>query len=122
MERSMRAEKCFEVSMREWVAAVAGPVAHFENRKGWLAKAAREAGISFRSAKALFYGEITDPEHKAARRMKEAAGRYEARNLAGQFESLAHSLNIRDADFHSSDIAALISAARTLRGLDRTGD
>lgn len=107
-------------AMREWVAAVAGPMAWSENRKGWLARAAREAGVSVRAAKALFYGEITDPEHKAARRMKEAAGRHEARNLASQFESLAHSLNVRDADFHSSDIAALVSAARTLRGLDRS--
>lgn len=105
--------------MREWVAAVAGPIGWGENRKSWLAKAARLAGVTNRQAKALFYGEITDPEHKAARRMKEAAGRHEARNLAAQFESLAHSLNVRDADFHSQDVAALISAARSLRNLDR---
>lgn len=116
----MKVDKCSEVSMRDLVAAVAGPVSAFENRKGWLAKAAREAGVSYRSAKALFYGEITDPEHKAARKMRDAAGRYEARNLAGQFESLAHSLNVGDQDFHGDTIATLISAARVLRGLDRT--
>jgi hypothetical protein len=30
---------------------------------------------------------------------------------------LANSLNVRDADFHSSDVAALLHAARALRGL-----
>jgi hypothetical protein len=122
-EISMKSDKrSGDTTMRELVAAVAGPRSWGENRKSWLSRAARSAGVTFRQAKALFYGEITDPEHKAARRMKEAAARHEAKQLAGQFEGLAVSLNQRDADFHSADIAALLSAARVLRGLDRTGD
>ena len=105
--------------MRELVAAVAGPIGFNENRKRWIERAAKYAGVSYRQAKSLFYGEITDPDHKAALRMKQAAGKYEAERLAQQFESLADALNIRDADIHRPDVAALINAARALRGLDR---
>lgn len=107
--------------MRELVAAVAGPRMAGDTRESWLRRAARNAGAPYRQAKALFYGEITDPLHRTVSQFREAAGRHEARNLAAQFESLAHSLNARDQDFHGSDIAALISAARALRGLDRSG-
>lgn len=109
--------------MREAVATVAGPRAFHETRESWLARAARNAGISFRQAKSLFYGEITDPEHKAARRMLAAAerqGKREASDLADKFESIARSMNAADQDFYSADVAALIDAARALRGLART--
>ena len=114
-------EKLSGVRMRELVAAVAGPILPTDNRESWLRRAARNAGTSYRQAKALFYGEIVDPYHSAVTRFKEAAGRHEAKNLAAQFESLANSLNIRDADFHSEDIDSLVHAARVLRGLDRSG-
>lgn len=109
-------------SMRELVAAVAGPREWGDTRESWLARAARRANVSYRQAKALFYGEITDPEHKAARRMRIAAGRHEAEQLAHRFETLAVALDVRDAGFHSPDIAALVHAARALRGLAGAGD
>lgn len=107
--------------MRELITAVAGPRLDTDNRDSWLRRAARLAGTSYRQARALFYGEITDPHHRTVSKFKEAAGRHEARNLATQFESLAGALNARDSDFHRADIDALISAARALSGLDRTG-
>lgn len=107
--------------MRELVAAVAGPMLPTENRKRWIERAAECAGLSYRMAKSVFYSEITDPDHKAIRAMKQAAGRHEANELAQRFEGLAKALHHRDQDFHSSDIAALLSAARVLRGLDRAG-
>jgi hypothetical protein len=110
------------VRMRELVAAVAGPQLETDNRESWLRRAARQAGTSYRQARALFYGEIIDPHHRTVTIFREAAGRHEARNLASQFENLARSLDVRDSDFHSADIVALLSAARALRGLDRTGD
>ena len=119
-------EKFSEVcSMRESIAAAAGPEEWFDNRKSWLGRAANRAGISYRQAKSLFYGEITDPEHKSARRMREAAarnGQATAGQLAGQFDTIASSLRATDQDFHRDTIAALLSAARVLRNLDRTGD
>lgn len=111
-------------SMRDVVAAVAGPREWHENRKSWLDRAARRAGITYRQCKALFYGEITDPEHKAARRMAEAAqknGTREARELADRFGTIARSLHATDQDHYSPDIAALVHAARTLRGLAGPG-
>lgn len=107
--------------MRDLVAAVAGPMEWSDNRKSWLARAARRAGVSFRQAWALFYGEISDPEHRTVRAFKQAAGKHEAEQLAARFTGLAHALNHRDQDFHREDVAALLSAARLLRGLDRTG-
>ena len=118
----MKSEKRSEGNMRELIAAVAGPVMIQDNRKSWLSRAARNSGLTFRTIKALFYGEITDPYHPAVTRLKETAidtGRKEARSLATQFETIAGAMNAADPDFYSSDVAALVGAARALRNLDR---
>lgn len=113
-------EKASEAKMRDAVLAVAGPMLGDENRKSWLSRAARHANVSYRQAKALFYGEIIDPEHKASRRMRDAAERKakeEATDLAGRFETIAGALNAADADFYREDIASLVHVARALRGV-----
>lgn len=110
--------------MRDVIAAVAGPREWNDTRESWLGRAARRAGITYRQAKALFYGEITDPEHKAARRMLDAAqknGTKEAQELADRFETIARSLHATDQDHYGPDIAALVHAARALRGLAGAG-
>lgn len=109
------------MNVRDLIAAVAGPMGASDNRKSWLSRAASESGVSLRLIKALFYGE-RKPCAKTIAKLKEAAGRYEAQRLAERFDGLAHALDMRDADFHGEDVAALISAARALRGLNRTGD
>ena len=59
----MISEKCSGVggvrslALRSELVALAGPLDWRDNRKSWLAKAARRAGISVRAAKAIFYGE-----------------------------------------------------------------
>lgn len=106
--------------MRALITAVAGPRSETDNRKSWLARAAHRAGITARQCKALWYNEITDPEHKAARRMHDAAAR-RAGELANKFETIASALNVRDQDFHRADILALLSISRSLRGLDHAG-
>jgi len=100
--------------MRELVAAVAGPVEWSDNRKSWLNRAARRAGISARQTKALFYGEIKDPNHRSARLMRDAA------ELAGRYEAIAGGLRAVDPDFYQPDVLALVDIARALRSLDRT--
>lgn len=107
------------VAVRELVIAVAGPRECLD-RATWLRRAARRAGITFRQAKALFYGEITDPFHRSARKMRDAAEQ-RAGSLAGTFEHAARALEKIDPDFHRGDIAALIGVARELRGRDRAG-
>lgn len=109
-------------NVRELVEAVAGPRLTNDTRESWLRRAARLAGTAYRQAKALFYSEISDPHHPTITKFKEAAGKHEARNMAETFERMAVALDHRDADFHSPEIAALLSAARALRGMDRAGD
>lgn len=117
MEREMsdRLEKV-SGSMRELVAAVAGPKQWSDTRQSWLARAARKAGISYRQCKALWYGEIIDPYHRSARLMRDAAEQ-RASDLAGQFEMVARSMNATDPDFFGADVLALVHAARALRGV-----
>ena len=107
--------------MRELVTAVAGPRGEWGGRDRWFEKAARLAGLSYRQVRAVYYGEITDPENISVVKLKEAAGKYESERLAEQFDRLVMALQHRDEDFHREDINSLLVAARTLRGLDRTG-
>jgi hypothetical protein len=102
------------------VEAIAGP--YGGNRKGWLARAARKSGATFRQIKALYYGECTNPKTSVAVSVLSAAdkARREARDLATQFESLAGAMNASDPDFYCEDVLTLIGAARKIRGMDRT--
>lgn len=113
------------LEMRRSIAALAGARSFTETRERWLERAARRAGISFRTAKALFYQEQRDPRASVVERVRDAAQRLakqEAADLASRFETIAAALDARDQDFHSDDVAALVGAARALRGLDRARD
>lgn len=106
---------------RDEIAAIAGPMLTGDTRESWLARAARKANISFRHAKALFYGEIVDPKVSVALSVivVAAQARKEARALASRFESLAGAMNAADQDFYSEEVLALLDASRRLRGVDR---
>ncbi len=111
-------------SVRKEIAIVAGPKDWGDTRESWLARVSRRVPtVTFRTVKALWYGEIDDPDHWAARDIRSAAQLIEARNeasaLADQYEAIAGGLNATDPDFHSQDVAARVHAARILRGLDR---
>ena len=114
-------EKRSEMSARQSIAIVAGP---FEgNRKGWLARVPRLVStVTFRTVKALWYNEIDDPEHWAARDIKRAAAvieaRKEAQALADQYQNIIGGLRARDEDFYSTEIARLERIARILGGQD----
>lgn len=114
-------ERC----VRKEIAIVAGPRGWGDTRESWLARVPRKVPtVSFRTVKALFYGEIDDPCHWAARDIRRAADLIEARReaaaIADQFETRIGGLNAIDPDFHSPEIAALLRALRQLRGEDRT--
>lgn len=106
-------------NVRELVAAAAGPQQFSDNRKSWLARAARNSGLSYRTIRAIFYGEIDDARHPAIQ-LLEARARTQA--LARRFETIARGLETIDADFHRASIDQLVDAARALRGVDRAGD
>ena len=101
------------------IEIIAGP--YDGNRKGWLSRAARKSGATYRQIKALWYGESSNPKVSVAIDVLKAAqdAREEARRLATQFESLAGAMNATDPDFYSADVLALIDAARKIRGFDR---
>jgi hypothetical protein len=102
------------------IEVIAGP--YSGNRKSWLSRAARKSGATFRQIKSLYYGECKDPKTSVALGVLTAAekARREASEQASRFESLAGAMNASDPDFYSSDVLALIDAARTLRGFRST--
>jgi hypothetical protein len=108
-------------SVHAAIESLAGPYAG--NRKSWLAAVAKATGVSYRTVKSLWYREIDDEDHLAAKAIKQKAVRLkaqqEAKDLATQFETIAGGLNASDPDFYSADITALVHASRILRGLDR---
>ena len=108
-------------AVRALVEAVAGPRQWSDNRKSWLDRAARRSGLTYRTIKAVWYGEITDESHSAIRLLQHAA-RQRADALAGRLETIAHGLEATDSDFYRQDILGLIHAVRALRNLDRSGD
>lgn len=58
--------------LRDAIIEIAGPPTWFENRKSWLARAARTAGIPHRTAKAIFYREVGDPRASVVEKIRSA--------------------------------------------------
>lgn len=117
-------KKAADMSVRDAIAVVAGPRDWGDTRDSWLASAARKSKtISVRMMRSLWNGEIDDEAHWAVREIRRQAAiaqaRREALNVAEQYETIAARLGANDPDFHSQDVAALVHAARILRGLDR---
>jgi hypothetical protein len=107
--------------MRKEIAILAGPRGWDETRASWLDKVCeRVPTITHRTVKALWYGEIKDPDHWAARDIRRAVEVMEAQRdaaaLARQLETIISGLNVSDPDFHKPSTAALVSALRSLRG------
>jgi hypothetical protein len=109
------------VALRELVVAVAGPRKWSDTRESWLARASRKSGVSYRTIKSIYYGEIEDPLHPAVRLLRYAA-RPHRFDLASRVERAARSMEQADPDFFEQDIAALVDVARALRGLGGSRD
>jgi hypothetical protein len=108
--------------MKREIAIVAGPREWGDTRESWLARVPRRVStVTFRTVRALWYGEITDPNHWAARDIRREAQLIEARReaaaVAARYETIIGGLNARDPDFHQPEIAALVSALRSLRNV-----
>lgn len=115
------------VGWRGEIAAIAGPIQPNDTRESWLARAARKAAVPHRHIKALFYGEMADPKYSvaykvlsAAQKARIEAAKLDASALSGKFETIAEGMLNADKDFYSADAAALLDAARILRGVDRS--
>jgi hypothetical protein len=107
------------LSGRELVAAVAGPRAWSDTRQSWLNRAAKRAGLSYRTIRAVFYGEINKSDHPCVRLLQiEAQRRMD--DAAARIETLARSMHTTDPDFYGADSAALLEAAEHIRGAARS--
>jgi len=107
--------------MRKEIAFLAGPKEWGDTRESWLDRVTEKVPtVTFRTVKALWYGEITDNDHWAARDIRRAAellqAKRQAAELAAQFETIAKGLDVTDSAFHQPEIAALLGMARKLRG------
>jgi hypothetical protein len=119
--KSIRTYKKQESVMRKEIAILAGPRDWGVTRESWLARVPeRVQTVTFRTVKALWYGEITDPDHWAARDIRRAVellkAQREAEQYAGQLETIIRGLNVTDPNFHQPTVAALIGALGRLRG------
>jgi tetrahydromethanopterin S-methyltransferase subunit G len=61
--------------MRQSIITLAGERAWSETRQRWLERAARRAGISYRAAKGLFYGEPHEPRAGVVESVRRAVER-----------------------------------------------
>jgi hypothetical protein len=109
------------VNWADEIGAIAGS---FDgNRKSWLARAARTAGVTFRQVKALYYGEIDDPRHSVATSILTAAEeariretQSNARLVADYLTRYAQTASATDADFNGPQIDAALSVLRQIGG------
>ena len=58
--------------MKTAISTLAGERRWHDTRESWLAGAARKAGISYRQAKAFFYGEARNPSVETVERVRAA--------------------------------------------------
>jgi hypothetical protein len=111
-------------SVRREIAIVAGPKDWGDTRESWLARVPRKVKtVSFRTVKALWYEEIKDPNHWAARDIRREAELIEAKReaglLASQYQQIAGGMRATDENFFSTEIDRLERLARIIGGLDR---
>ena len=66
------------IEMRESIISLAGERGWCDTRQQWLEVAARKAGISYRSAKSLFYAEMPDPKASIVMRVRAAIEKKQA--------------------------------------------
>ena len=115
-------EKVSKMSARALMIDLVGrPPMHGEQNR-WLEEAARKIGVSFRTARSLWLGEITKEDHLALKRLKERAtieaARREAQQLASQYAQIAGGMRVADSDFYRTEIDRLERLARIIGGLD----
>lgn len=101
------------LEMRQSVHRIAGERGWQENRKSWLAKAARKIGITPRQTRSLFYmegglrAEIVDRVRAAANKQQLTEAKNTYAELNARIARLEAVLRISDQDFHSPEIDAL---------------
>lgn len=119
-----RTDEMHAVDWKDAIATFAGPCDG--NRKAWLARAARLAGVSFRQIRSLWYGEIKDPRHSVATGVLGAMERAKCETARGQnveaanhLRAYAERLSSTDEEFYREEINRVLNAADLLCRMDR---
>ncbi len=115
-------EKSSKMTTRQAMIELAGAPPMNGEQPRWLRDIAKRLGSSYRTARSLWLNEKPETHWAVMQLRREATlekAKREATLLASKFESIAGSLNAKDQDFYSADVAALIHAARVIRGMDR---
>ena len=123
------------IEMRRAVIALAGEREWNETREAWLRRAAKRAGVSYRTARSFFYAEVSDPRASVVelvraavvaankdRVSKLAEARREHEEIIVRIEALESRLRNVDQDFYRAELDAIGEAARRARGEDRAMD
>ena len=120
------------IEMRQGIIRLAGERSWFETRQRWLERAARIAGISTRTAKALFYCEIVDPKSSVVERVRsalrdfdreqEAKARDERSDILERIARIESRMGQTDPDFFSSQAAGLRASICDGSGVDSAVD
>jgi hypothetical protein len=119
--------------MRKEIALVAGPREWGDTKLSWLSRVPREVKkllgtkketVSYRMVKSLWFNEITNMDHHAARDVRRAAEILKARNdaqaLAAKYKTLIGAMNATNPGIYGEEIARLERVARLLCGNDRS--
>jgi hypothetical protein len=104
--------------MRSLIVAAAGPRLDTDTRETWLRRAADSVGVSFRQARAVYYGEVSGPDCEAVRKFEEAAekrAREAGTDLADQFDCIVAQLAPFAAFLDRREVDALHRVAGKLR-------
>lgn len=112
------------LEMKAGIVALAGQRLPEDNAKSLIARAARRAGITYRLAKAFYYGESENPcsrgveRVRAALRAQEAKARDEYRSLRDRIAFLERRLDALDPD-GTGEMAASVLGPASRSGRDR---
>ena len=96
------------------VQRVAGPRAGGDSVKSSIVRAARRLGFGFTRTKHLWYGDAKRIDAAEMDRLREEAGRVEARLLCTNLLVMRERLSKTDSRFHEHAITALDDALRAL--------
>lgn len=115
--------------MRKAIELVAGPRSWRDTRESWLGdvpKAVRKIlgtekeTVTARTVKAIWYGEITDAGHHAARDIRRAAeilnAKADALSLVTKYQAAIQGMRATDENLFRDEIARLERVARLLCG------
>lgn len=119
-----------ELTGREAIVAIAGGRSDADNRESMIRRAAVRAGISYRQAKGLYYGETKDPRASVAQRLTEALHRYAQgalRHAREEYQEtdtdqLVSNALVADAELRSAVVALVLEKLSRPRSEDRPMD